>query len=155
MPQQPISNLRALSVLHFSLFIGQLMFAGIAAYLIYSKSIKPTLSNEEVVIMVGAGVIGLAVALVIAAFAGFKKKVEKTRLNADAITEKLKAYRASSIIRWAMLELPTLLAIIVFMLTANQMLLIVVVSLLLLFYYTKPTSFKVAQDLGINEEEVQ
>ena len=155
MPQQPISNVRALSVLHFSLFMGQLVFAGIAAYLIYSKSFKPAFNNEEMVIMMGAGVIGLSVTLVIAAFAGFKKKLETIRLNADNIPEKLTAYRASSVIRWAMLEVPTLLTIIVFMLTFSQMLLIVVAALLLLFYYTKPSSFKVAQDLGINEQEVQ
>ncbi len=154
MPQQPITNVRALSVLHFSLFIGQLMFAGIAAYLIYSKSFKPVFANQEKVTMIGGGVIGMSLALVIAAFGLFKKRVEKIRLNGDVIPEKLNAYRASSVIRWALLEVPTILTIIAFLLTGNKFLLIVVAATLLLFYFTKPGNSKVANDLGINEEEV-
>lgn len=154
MPQQPISNIKALTLLHFSLFIGQLMFAGIAGYLVYNKSFKPVFNSEEVIVIVVSGVIGLSVALIMLAFILFKKKVEKIRINADAVPEKLTAYRATSIIRWAMLEAPAILAIICFLLTGKYSLLIIVAVLLLIFFSTKPTTFKVAQDLGISKEDV-
>lgn len=154
MPQQPISNIKALTVLHFSLFIGQIMFAAIAAYLIYSKTFAPVFTNDELIPVITGGVIGLSVSLVMLAFAMFKKKVTNIRQNADGIAEKLTAYRATSLIRWALLELPALLIIICFLLTGNEVLLIVVGALLLLFFFTKPTAAKVAQDLGISEEEV-
>ena len=154
MPQQPIANIKALTLLHFSLFIGQLMFAGIAGYLVYSKSFNPVFNSEDVIVIVLSAVIGLSVALIIAAFTMFKNKVEKIRINADAVPEKLTAYRATSIIRWAMLEAPTILTIICFLLTGKYSLLIIAAVLLLIFFYTKPTTFKVAQDLSIREEEV-
>ncbi len=155
MPQQPISNVKALAVLHFSLFMGQIMFAVIAAYLIYSKSFYPVVTGEDLQVMIGSGIMGFCVALVIAAFIMFKKKVEKIRLDADDVPGKLSAYRAASIIRWAMLEAPVILAVISFLLTGRYSLLIVAAVLLLIFFYTKPSSFKVAQDLSISEEEVK
>lgn len=154
MPQQPIANVKALSVLHFSLFIGQVMFAFMAGYLIYSTSFEPVITNDEQVLVLGAGVIGLSLTLVIAAFVLFKKKVEKISLNPAVVTEKLTAYRASSIIRWAMLEVPTILTIVVYLLTGNEVLLIVVGVLMLVFYYAKPRISKTAQDLGLTEEEI-
>ena len=155
MPQQPISNVKALSVLHFSLFIGQIMFAGIAAYLIYSKNFTLVVAGKELLPVIGGGVVGISVALVIAAFAMFKKKIENIRTSADGTAEKLSRYRATSIIRWAMLEAPTLLVVIAFLLTGQQVLLMVAAVQLMIFYYTKPTAAKVAQDLGISDEEVQ
>ncbi len=131
------------------------MFAGIAAYLIYSKNFTPVTTGEELLPVIGGGVVGMSVVLVIAAFAMFKKKVENIRTSADSTAEKLSRYRATSIIRWAILEAPTLLVIIAFLLTSQQVLLIIAAVLLLIFYYTKPTASKVAQDLGISEEEVQ
>lgn len=154
MPQQSISNVKALSVLHFSLFIGQVMFAFMAGYLIYSTSFEPVITNDEQVLVLGAGVIGLSLTLVIAAFVLFKKKVEKISLNPAVVTEKLTAYRASSIILWAMLEVPTILTIVVYLLTGNEVLLIVVGVLMLVFYYAKPRISKTAQDLGLTEEEI-
>lgn len=154
MPQQPITNIKALTLLHFSLLVGQLMFAGIAVYLIYSGSFTQVFKSDEIVILVGSAAIGLSSALVITAFSMFKRRVEKIRINAVAVSEKLTAYRATSIIRWAMLEAPTILTIICFLLTGRYALLIIIAVLLIIFFYTKPTTFKVAQDLGIREEEV-
>lgn len=140
--------------MHFSLFIGQIIFTGIAVYLIFSKSFNPAISREDLVILMGSCSIGFAVAMGIVAFAMFKKKVEKISLSDGSISEKLAAYRASTIIRWAMLELPALFMIIFFLLTGYYMLLVGVAVLFLLFYFTKPTIAKVAQELRISEEEV-
>ncbi|RYF89505.1 MAG: hypothetical protein EOO03_05895 [Chitinophagaceae bacterium] len=155
MPQQPISNVKALSVLHFSLFVGQIMFAGIAAYFIYSKSFNPPFWEAGIRMGIIAGLAAFSWGLALLAFNLFKKKVEKIRMNGDGVTDKLTAYRAGSIIRWAMLEAPVLLTIVCFLVTGEYYLLIIVAVLLMVFYYTKPSTSKVAQELGISEEEVK
>lgn len=155
MPQQPISNIKALTLLHFSLLVGQLMFAGIAVYLVYTKSFGVVLNNEEVISIAGPGLTGLAVAFVLIGFYSYNKKLEKISTNEKAMQQKLTEYRAANIIRWAILEAPTLLAIICFLLTGKTFFILVVAVLLSLFLYTKPSTAKAAKELGINETDVQ
>jgi DMSO reductase anchor subunit len=154
MPQQPLSTIKALAVMHFSLLVGQLMFAGIAFYLKYTQVIRDVIKDEEVRLLVVPGLLGVAVVLVMASFLSFKKKIAVIRKSEQAVTEKLTAYRAASIIRWAMLEAPVLLIIIAYLLTGKQVLWGVIAVLLLLFLYTKPTVAKAASELGITEAEV-
>lgn len=131
------------------------MFTGIAGYLVYSKSFNPVFNSEDVIVIVVSAAIGLSVALIITAFTMFKNKVEKIRINADAVPEKLTAYRATSIIRWAMLEAPTILTIICFLLTGKYSLLIIAAVLLLIFFYTKPSPAKMMQELAMSRGEVE
>lgn len=154
MPQQPLSTIKALAVMHFSLLVGQLMFAGIAFYLKYTQVIRDVIKDEQVRLLVVPGLLGVAVVLVMASFFSFKKKIAVIRNSEQTVTEKLTAYRAASIIRWAMLEAPVLLIIIAYLLTGIEVLLGVIAVLLLLFLYTKPTVAKAASELGINEAEV-
>ena len=155
MPQQPLSTIKALSVMHFSLFIGQLMFAGIAIYLQYTKVFSAVIKNEELLLLIVPYLIGLAVAFVIMSTFSYKKKVEEIKANDQSIPEKLAAYRAASIIRWAMIEAPVLLIIIGYLLTGISALLPALAVMLIIFIYTKPTIAKAASQLGISEEEVK
>jgi hypothetical protein len=154
MPGQPLSNIKALTVMHFSLLMGQLMFAAIAAYLVYTKSFGAVVNNEEVISILGPGLTGLAVAFVLIGFYSYNRKLEKISTNDKAIQEKLTGYRAANIIRWAILEAPTLLAIICFLLTGKPIFIFVMLVLLSLFIYTKPSTAKAAKEVGINEAEV-
>jgi hypothetical protein len=155
MPEQPLSNIKALSVMHFSLLMGQIMFAGIAAYLVYTKSLSVLVNSEEVIAIAGPGLTGLAVAFVLIGFYSYNSKLKKLSTNEMAIQEKLSRYRAANIIRWAILEAPTLLAIIAFLLTGKPFFILVIAVLLCLFIYTKPGTAKAAKELGINEVDVQ
>lgn len=153
MLQQPVSNIKALTVLHFSLLIGQIVFAAIAWYLFSSGTMKAIAVGENIkYIVMGVGAVGLL--MVILSFHLYKKKIEALRTSANTTKEKLLAYRAASIIRWAMLEAPVLLAIIAFMLTGHYNFLMLAAAILILFISTRPTVPKASAELGIAEEEI-
>lgn len=153
MQQQPASNIKALSILHFSLLTGQLVFAAIAYYLRFSGTM-PTVDfgTDPTFIVIGIAAIGAV--LTVLAFTMYNKKIAALRDNSLPAAEKMNAYRAASLIRWAMLEAPVLLAIIAFMLTGNYNLLIIMGIILALFIVTRPTIAKAAADLSISESEV-
>ena len=155
MPQQPLSTIKAMAVMHFSLLTGQLMFAGIAYYLKYTKVFSSVIKDEQVLLLIVPALIALAVIFTMISYFSFKKKVESISKNDQPVTEKLAAYRAASIIRWAMLEAPVLLLIIGFLLTGTSGLLLVIAVMLIMFVYTKPTIAKTAAQLGLREEEVK
>jgi hypothetical protein len=153
MQQQPVSTIKALTVLHFSLLVGQVVFAAIAYYVRYSGTMPTTdFGANGKFIAIGIGAAGLL--LSVFAFSMYKKKVEAIKTNAASLKDKLNAYRAANIIRWAMLEAPVLLAIIIFMLSGDYNLLILVGAILLLFITTRPTVSKAAAELSISEDEV-
>jgi len=153
MQQQTATNIKALSILHFSLLTGQAVFACIAYYVRYSGTM-PTIdfgTNQQFIVI---GIAAFAAVMAILAFSLYKKKVTELRESAIPVPGKLTAYRAAALIRWAMLEAPVLLAIVIFMLTGNYILLIVAGAVLLLFITTRPTAAKVAAELSVSESDV-
>lgn len=128
------------------------MFAAIAFYLVYSQSFTPQFHNGGGVSWIVA-VTALSLFLVLAAFLLYKRKVEKIRNNPAPLSQKLTAYRAASIIRWAMLEGPVLLNIICFMLTGDYNFLWLTVAILLIFVFTKPSLKIMMQELDLSEDE--
>ncbi|RYD74008.1 MAG: hypothetical protein EOP53_19100, partial [Sphingobacteriales bacterium] len=145
MQQQPVSNIKALSILHFSLLIGQIVFAAIAYYLHSSGTMAVIeLGEDEKYVLLGVAALGLL--LVGLALSVYKKKIATIKDTAQPVKEKMMAYRAASLIRWAMLEAPVLVAIIAFLLTGNYNFLIIAGAILLLFLSTKPSASKVAAE---------
>ena len=154
MPQQPLSNIKALSLMHFSLLIGQVIFAGIAVYLIYTGAFTPVIENKEILSIVVPGAIGGAVAFLMLAFSNHKKKVAAIKMNEESLSDKLIAYRVANIVRWAILEVPVMSTIVCFLMTGMPVLIFIVGALMLVFLNTKPSSYKVAQELSISEADV-
>lgn len=154
MQAQPVSNFKSLSVLHVSLLTGQLVFGAIAYYMQYTGSMGMThLGVELKYILIGLAVFGCA--MIAVAFAMYNKKVRELNGGNKSVREKLVAYRAANLIRWAMLETPVLLAIVAFLLTGNINFLIIAGVVLLLFLMTRPTINKAATELNMSREEVQ
>ena len=151
--QQAPSNIKALTILHFSLLVGQLVFAAIAYYLHYSGVFTGIDLGDNLTIVLVIIAVN-AVVLTVLAFTMYKKKLDGIR-NANAPTgDKLIAYRAASLIRWAMLEAPVLLAIIAFLITGNINLLLVAGVILILFITTRPTAAKAAAELQLSESDL-
>ncbi len=152
--QTPSPYLKSLKVLHFALLVGQLLFAAIVAFLLFVKGAKSTglsdYPNEILIASIAVGVI-----LFFASNAVFRKRIEPLRESAMSVDEKLERYRAASIVRWAMLEFPTLLSIILLFLSGNNQLLIVVVLMILLFISVRPQVQKISEQLNISPAEIE
>ena len=153
MQQQPAGGTRALGILHFSLLVGQLVFAAITWYLHSSGTITLTNLGDHIqYIVIGVAAAGLLLAAL--SFYVYRKKIAALKESVQPAKEKLNAYRAACLTRWAMLEAPVLLALIAFMLTGNYNLLVLAGAILLLFITTRPTASKAAAALSLSEEEV-
>lgn len=151
--QQSNSAIKALSILFFALLMGQLIFAVLGYYINVSGTmIIPDLAENGKVIAIGVAAIALV--LVTLSTTLYKKKIAAIKEGAQTVSEKLNAYRAANIIRWAMLEAPVLLSIVAFMLTGNKNLLILIAGILILFITTRPSAARVASELSIAEEDV-
>lgn len=144
--------LKALNIIHKALMTGQILFASVCIYLIYTKAIEAQAKELDKVLQV--------VALVITAggiFAGmgfFKKKLLQLREMQVSAKEKFSLYRMACIVQWALLEGPSIFCIICFFLTGNYAFLALMVVVLFLFTMTAPSKLKVLLQLQISEAEL-
>lgn len=143
--------LKILNILHKALLMGQVVFAAVCAYLVYTKAIAPAATELEKVLQVAALIIttgGVYAGMVI-----FKKKLLQIR-DMQSDKEKFAAYRAASIIQWALLEGPSLFCIICFFLTGNYAFLALAVVIMFLFVMATPSKNKILTQLQISESEL-
>jgi hypothetical protein len=144
--------LKALNIIHKALMTGQILFASVCIYLIFSKLVLPGAGELDKILQV--------VALIITAggiFAGmsfFKKKLIQLREMQIPVKEKFGLYRSACIVQWALLEGPSIFCIICFFLTGNYAFLALMVVVLFLFAMMTPSKLKVQMQLQISEAEL-
>ena len=128
---------------------GQILFAAICGYIIYSKIVLPSANNLDKVLQVAALVITSA-----GIFTGmnlFKKKLMEIREMQAGAKEKFDIYRSACLIQWALMEGPSILCIACFFLTGNYAFLAVVIVILFLFAMSAPSKMKILLQLQISE----
>ena len=146
------SALKALQIIHKAFMAGQILFASVCIYLIYSKLVLPAADELDKILQV--------VALIVTAggiFAGmslFKKKLMQIRETSNGAKEKFNLYRSACFVQWALLEGPSLFCIVCFFLTGNYAFLALMVVVLFLFSMTAPSKIKVLLQLQISEAEL-
>ena len=145
-------GLQVLNIIHKALMTGQILFASVCIYLIYSKSVLPMGEEIDKVLQVAALIITAA-----GIFAGmtlFKKKLMQIREMQTGAKEKFDLYRSACIIQWALLEAPSIFCIICFFLTGNYTFLALVLVVLILFAMTAPSKVKILLQLQISDAEL-
>ena len=145
--------LKSLKILHLALLAGQVIFTLIAILLVYGKAFQSDLTEISNELLIAAAAFGLILTLLGNTI--YKKKIDRLRDTPINLYEKLDTYRATSIMRWAMIEAPVLLSIIFFLLTGNQQILAVVVVLIIFFVTTRPQLKKISEQLNISEAEIE
>ena len=146
------NGLKALSVIHRALMMGQILFASVCIYLIYSKAVLPMGEELDRVLQVAALVI--TVGGIFAGMTFFKKKLMQIREMQTGAKEKFDLYRSACIIQWALLEGPSIFCIICFFVTGNYAFLALVLIILFLFAMTAPSKVKILLQLQISESEL-
>lgn len=143
------SPLRTLSVIHLALIAGQIMFAAVSIA-IKGKTEIILQANDDIFFFI---IPGIALSGILVSSMIFKKLVEQAKTK-QAPAEKLKQYLSASIIRWALIEGPSLFAITVYFLKGN-LFYILISALLILFMFTlRPTREKVATELDVRPDEL-
>ena len=146
------NDLRALNLMHKAMLAGQILFAAICFYMLYSKAMVPSLQDMDKIFQV------IAIALSAAGFfAGnflFKKKLSQAREISAGLKEKFALYRSGCVMQWAFLEGPGIFSIVCFFLTGNYAFIALAAVLILLFAILAPSKLKIALLLGVSETEV-
>ncbi len=148
------NGLRGLIIIHKAMLIGQLLFAAICFYLVYTKS-APTgdIDNLDKILQVIA--IVFSISGFITGTSLFKKKLLQARGLDTGNKSKFDMYRSASIIQWAFIEAPALFCIIGFFLTSNYAFMALAATLMLLFTMMVPSKTKAAFQLGISEADLE
>jgi len=141
-----------LQVIHGAMLAGMALLAAIATWLIISRgalgqadaSFGKTLQVVVVLAAIGATAAGFTV---------FKKRIQAIG-PLETVQNKIAAYRAAAIIRWALVEFPTLLSLIAFLLTGNYAFLALGIALMLLFAVLRPAKLMIVYLLKLTEKEV-
>jgi hypothetical protein len=144
--QNPNTFVKTISIIHLALIAGQIIFA--AAAFMTTKN-HTTSKSDDVFIYVAP----------IMAFSGFaiSNILFKTLVNKidgqSPLKTKLAAYQSALIVRFALLEGPSLFAIVSFMLTGNLIFLGISGAIIAYFIYLRPTKQKTEDDLNLGYEE--
>ena len=153
MPQRVSSEIKVLSILHFVMFLGQLLFGIIAFFLVYANNFFLPQIVEYTSFIMSVCII-LATSAYVTGGIIFKRRVERINREYKPLHQKLNEYRGASIVRWALLEFAILFSLILYMLAGNYVIIIIPVVLMFLFISCRPTSQKIASDLKINDTEL-
>lgn len=133
-----------------ALIIGQLFFLAIAIYLVIKTGAGFGEANlGEVFIFV---IPIFAATSIGASYFVFKGKLSKLK-ESPSLEQKLLEYRSAQIIRWALLEGPSFLTIIIFLLTGQYFFVGIVAVIILFFIPTFPSIARLKQDLELTWEE--
>lgn len=143
--------LRALTILHGSLMVGQIVMAGIF-YFIFNAEKEPitgvaAASQSWVYIAGGATILGVLMSAQL-----FANQLKKAK-SAHSFDEKMMGYRSALITRYAVLEAPSFIAIVGYFLTNNLLLFIFVGMILFLFLMYRPTRAGMVSDLELSPAE--
>lgn len=133
-----------------ALIIGQLFFLAIAIYLVISTGAGfGEAGLGEVFIFV---IPIFAVTSIGASYFVFKGKLNKLK-ESPSLEQKLVEYRSAQIVRWALLEGPSFLTIIAFLLTGQFLFVGIVAVIIMFFIPTFPNRARFEQDLELTWEE--
>lgn len=149
--EQKGNSFKALQVLHLAFLTGMILFTVISTFLVITRNVKisnglPDKATQVIVLL-------LAISLSTTGFFLFNKRIQSVPTNASA-TERMDAYRSAAILRWALIECPSLLAIIAFFITGNYAFVALAIALMILFASTAPVKSKIIQLLQLDDNEV-
>jgi hypothetical protein len=138
-----------LTVLHGALLMVQVIFAAVAYYLVSTGQFPVSQDLEgllKIVAVVALGVgIGTSIFISKALLSSTRKKV--------ALKDKLKDYQRVLLIKWALLEAPSMFCIVGFLLTGSYFILGLVGPVLILFVLYRPTPAGAVMDLELISSE--
>jgi magnesium-transporting ATPase (P-type) len=148
------SNLKqlftSLKIIYLGLVMGQIIFIAIFLFLVYSGNSGEMQDLSNILLFVAFVLVASAV---FAANKIFNLKMSQIDEN-NSLEYKLSEYRTSLIIKFGILEGPSLLSIVFFFMTANELFLVFSILILGFFFIYRPSNSKIASDLKLKANEV-
>ena len=148
--QQTGNAFKALEILHMAMLVGMAMLAVVGVVLVNRGMLHANASLEKPLQVVA---LLLSVGAPAAGFRQFNKKIKSIPVT-DAAPQRLGAYRAVAITRWATIEVPALFSLVSFLITGNYAFFALGIALMLVFLVTRPAKQIIIYLLQLNEKEV-
>lgn len=143
---------RSLSIVFYGLIIGQVFFGLISFFLVSTNNFKSE----------GADLRSIFIYIIpIFALGGFilSNLTFKNRLKAidkkSSLMIKLTDYRAALVVRYALLEGPSIFSIVVYLVTGDTIFIILAASIVLYFLTIRPNREKAISDLSLDSNDEQ
>lgn len=149
-PEVRTSFFQPLRVIHGALLVGCLAMLAVVRFLLLDGAEIDSAEITDPLIRFTPVVV-----LIIGVLAGsllFQQQI-KAAVSMDKLIDKLNAYRAACIVRWAALEAPALLSTIWFLIYADKFFMAIALVSMALLAFARPNPAKAAQQLQLNEEE--
>jgi len=149
-PQTSKEYFRTLQIIYYALIAGQVLFGLISVLLNQMTGfLSRTIELRNILLYI------TPVFIIGGYFGGrilFRKNMNTAR-NRAGLLEKMSDYRAAIVIRYALLEGPSMLSIIAYLLTGDLLFLGMAGLIIFIFITLKPSSDKAAADLDLGPED--
>lgn len=147
---------KSLKVIFFALLAGQIFFGSVALFITtineggFIESSEIGAYKNYIIFIVTF----IAISAFSAGFFVFKRRLNSVN-NITALSEKITAYRAALIIRYAIIECASFLAIVAFILTGVILLLAIAALIIVYFGTLIPSITRTIRDLELNPGDEQ
>lgn len=140
---------KSLKVVHLALVVGVVFFALTSILLQFAGfgTLGPDVDKILVLVVPIIALIGSYTSNFI-----FRKKLSEIKKK-SSLKEKMEEYRSAFIIRLALIEAPSFLTVVAYLLTGNYLFLGIVVALLIVFFIYSPNQSKFIAELELTKSE--
>ena len=146
-PYSSSQYIKTLSAIHLGFLLAISSFAMLGIALATTWGVRFDYAEDPFVFVVPIlAITGIALSNFM-----FKKQLESIE-KSSTLKQKLGAYLTASVIKYALIEAPALLGIVVFNISENVLFLIIGVAVLFYLLMQRPTKEKLINDLNLNAE---
>jgi nitric oxide reductase large subunit len=141
------SFLKTMRIIFFALLAGQIIFMAVAFFTVNNN--PPQSQSDDLFNIIVPVAIGLGLFMSSLLFKQMLAKIKKD----DFFEQKLEAYRSALIIRYALLEVPSIFSTVVYLFSGNIIFLAFSGVMILAFLMNMPSRDKATQDLNLSSIE--
>lgn len=143
----PASSLKGINVIFFGLLFGLVSMGSIIYVINPTENFDFNFKNPLLIIMMVVMIAGVFAS-------GFLYNTLKSKIETkDSLQDKIAKIQQALIIKFALIEGPALLGIILFLVESNLAFLMLSVLMILYFVTLKPSKNKLADDMNLTSQE--
>jgi len=139
--------LKTMSIIFYALLAGQLLFIVVALFTV--NSIAPQNQDNDTFNIIVPVIVGSGMFISNVLFKQLLGKID----NNLSFEKKIEAYRSALIIKYVLLEVPSIFSTTVFLMSGNLMFLAFSAVTILAFLVNIPNRNKIAQELNLSNAE--
>jgi hypothetical protein len=142
---------KTINILFLALVAGQVAFAIVLLFLNQTKRsvdmITPEIHQTLIWVVPAIAVAGIALGWIV-----FNARLKSLQMK-DNLSEKLRSYQSIMIVRYALMEGPSLLALTIFYITGNYIFVGIAAFIVVMFLFNRPSKTAIIRHLQLHDDE--